>query len=433
MFDKVLVASRGESAVRIVQACRELGIKTVAIHSRVDAGSRAVQLADESVYVGPAQPDWNFHYYRPALITAARLTGAKAIHPGCGALAQDATFADICLDHRIDCIGPGPGVLACLADKVRVKRQVSAAGLPIVPGEAVHSWKEADHLARQLGYPVILKPVAGWKGRGLAVVWRPADLEQAFEAAQRGAQRFFKDRRLYVERFIERARPIEVQVLCDPHGRAVHVGERACAVQRQGRTLLAEAPARWLTAAQRHRLCDLALRAALALGYTGVATVEFLVDPEGQVYFLEVNSRLPVGGSVTDLVSGVDVLREQIRLAAAGQLRFTQDEVRFHGHALASHIHAADADNDWAPEAGVIRAFIPPGGPGTRVDTHVYSGWALPAFYEPLLLRLAVWAEDRPGAIDRMRRALGELTIEGVKTDSEFHQEALTNLAGLAA
>jgi acetyl-CoA carboxylase biotin carboxylase subunit len=428
----MLIASRGESAVRVIQACRELGIKSVAIHSRADSNSRAVQLADESTYIGPGQAEHRLRLSIPALITAALVTGADAIHPGYGPLTENQAFADACADYKITLIGAKPGASGLQGDKARVKLLMRDAGLPVVPGtaEAVISFKEADDLAQQLGYPIILKPVAGQGGHGLTVVGGRADLEDAFNTTQDLARQLFNDRRLYLEKFIERSRHTEVQILADDYGHGVHLGERDCSVQRGYQKLIAEAPSIHLTPERRQKMCWLAVTGALAAGYSGACTLEFVLAPDGNFYFLEINARLAAEHPVTETVSGIDLVKEQIRVAAGERLRIGQEEIRLRGHAFACHIYAEDRSRGPAPGSGeLIQAFIPACGPGIRVDTDIHPGWSLPSFYGPLLAKLVGWAEDRPSAFDRMTRALGEMTIRGVKTTLLFHQRLFANQA----
>jgi acetyl-CoA carboxylase biotin carboxylase subunit len=431
VFEKVLIANRGEIAVRILRACKELGVKTVAVYSKADAGSRVVQLADQAVCIGPA-PASRSYLSVPALIEAAQMTGADALHPGYGFLSEDPDFAEICADNKITFIGPKPDVMARVGDKAMAKRVMKAAGMPLVPGteETVNSVQEADDIAQQLGYPVIIKAVAGGGGRGIAVVRKREDLAGTYTSIRATAQQLFKDSGVYMEKFIQLFRHTEVQILCDNYGKGVHLGERDCSVQRRRQKLIEEAPSVHLSPEQRKKMCETAVRGALAAGYSSAGTVEFILDPDGNFYFMEINARIQVEHPVSEMISSVDLIKEQIKLAAGAPLRFTQDDIPLRGHAFECRINAEDPDQDFAPDkSGKIQTFIPAGGPGTRVDTYVYSGWTVPPFYDSLVAKLIVWAEDRPSAVDRMQRALAETTVEGIKTTIPFHQRVFAHPA----
>jgi len=430
VFEKVLIANRGEIAVRIYRACRELGIKTVAVYSKADAGSRVVQLADEAICIGPA-PAARSYLNIPTLIEAAQMSGADALHPGYGFLSEDPDFAEICADSGITFIGPRPEVMASVGDKAKAKRVMRANGMPLVPGteETVDSAQDADDIAQQLGYPIILKAVAGGGGRGIAIVRRREDLERTYTSIRATAQQLFKDSGVYMEKCIELFRHTEVQILCDNYGHGVHLGERDCSVQRRRQKLIEEAPSIHLSPETRRAMGEAAVRGALAAGYNSAGTVEFILDPDGNFYFMEINARIQVEHPVTEMITGVDLIREQIRVAAGEPLPFGQQDIRFRGHAIECRINAEDPDRDFAPESGAVRTFIAPGGPGTRVDSSLFAGWSVPPFYDSLLAKLIVWDEDRPGAIERMLRALGETTIEGVRTTIPFHQRVLTSPA----
>lgn len=417
MFRRMLLACRGAMAVRIAQTCRELGIRTVAVHSKADIAARAVQLADESFDIGLARDDHKIHLAISALISAAMVTGADAIHPGCGPLARDPSFAEVCADYGITFIGPGPALLERLDDRVEIRRLMHTAGLPLMPGsEALSSFRETSDAAQRLGYPVLLRPVSARSGIARALVRRPEELEGAFEAGRRLAGK----NGLYLEQFLAPNRHVEVQVLCDQGGRGVHLGERDCSLRWQDQRLIVESPSIHLGPEQRRELCGLAVRGALAAGYSGAGTVEFLIQNGGRFAFAGMTAQVQAEHPVTELTSGIDIVREQIRIAADEPLRFTQDDIRPRGHALGCHIKAEDPDRAFTPDYGVIRNFIPAGGPGTRFDTYLHPGCPVPPFYDPLVAKLAVWAEDRPGAIDRMARALAETTVEGVKTTIPF-------------
>jgi acetyl-CoA carboxylase biotin carboxylase subunit len=431
MFEKVLIANRGEIAVRILRACRELGLKTVAVYSRADAGSRVTQLADESVCIGPS-PAKRSYLSDAALIEAAKMTGADALHPGYGFLSEDPDFAEICAENSITFIGPKPDVMARMGDKAEAKRVMKGVGMPLVPGSpgTVDSVSDADALAQQLGYPIIIKAVAGGGGRGIAIVRRRDDLESAYRTTRDTAQQLFGNSGVYIEKCIEKFRHCEVQILCDNFGNGVHLGERDCSVQRRRQKLIEEAPAHHLSPEQRRKMCETAVRGALAAGYTSAGTLEFIVDPQGNFYFMEINTRIQVEHPVSEMISSIDLIKEQIKVAAGKKLPFEQKDIQLRGHAFECRINAEDPERNFeADKSGKIKSFIPPGGPGTRVDTYVYSGWTVPPFYDSLVAKLIVWAEDRQAAIDRMKRALSETTIEGVKTTIPFHRQVFSHSA----
>jgi acetyl-CoA carboxylase, biotin carboxylase subunit len=431
VFNKVLIANRGEIAVRIWRACHELGIKTVAVYSKADAGSRVTQLADEAICIGPA-PANRSYLNVPALIGAAQMTGADALHPGYGFLSEEPDFAEICAENQITFIGPSPDVMARVGDKALAKRVMKVSGMPLVPGteDSVDSLDDADDIARQLGYPVIVKAVAGGGGRGIAVVRSREDLPRIYTTTRATAQQLFKDGRVYLEKFIPVFRHTEVQILCDNYGRGVHLGERDCSVQRRRQKLIEEAPSIHLTPEQRKKMCETAVKGALAAGYTSAGTVEFILDPDGSFYFMEINARIQVEHPVSEMISSVDLIKEQIRLASGEPLGYKQDDIQLRGHAFECRINAENPDRDFEPDKrGKIDVFTPPGGPGTRVDTYVHSGWTVPPFYDSLVAKLIVWAEDRPSALDRMLRALSETTVEGIHTTIPFHRKVFQNRA----
>jgi acetyl-CoA carboxylase biotin carboxylase subunit len=431
VFEKVLIANRGEIAVRIWRACQELGIKTVAVYSKADAGSRVVQLAHEAVCIGPA-PASRSYLNVPALVGAAQMTGADALHPGYGFLSEDPDFAEICTENKITFIGPKPEVMARVGDKAMAKRVMKNCGMPLVPGteDAVNSLDDADDIAQQLGYPVILKAVAGGGGRGIAVVHRREDLGSIYTSTRSSAQQLFKDSRVYMEKFVPLFRHTEVQILCDNYGHGVHLGERDCSVQRRRQKLIEEAPSIHLTPEGRKRMCETAVKGALAAGYSSAGTVEFILDPDGNFYFMEINARIQVEHPVSEMISSVDLIKEQIKLAAGEPLRYRQEEIQLRGHAFECRINAEDPDRDFEPDkSGKIQTFLAPGGPGIRVDTYVYSGWAVPPFYDSMVAKLIVWAEDRHSAMDRMVRALAETTVEGIKTTIPFHRRVFSHPA----
>ncbi|MEK9921442.1 MAG: acetyl-CoA carboxylase biotin carboxylase subunit [Rhodospirillales bacterium] len=426
MITKVLIANRGDVALRVIRACRELGISTVAIHSTADTEAMHVRLADESVCVGP--PAAKDSYLNiPAIITAADVTQADAIHPGLGFLAENARFAQIVEDHGRIFIGPTPRQIAMLGDKIEAKKAASAANLPIVPGgiEPVSGPDAALAAANEAGYPVLLKAAAGGGGRGMQRVESSDTLRRAFEIATSEAEAAFGDGSVYVEKAIEQPRHIEVQVLGDGKGAAVHLGERDCTVQRRFQKLIEEAPSPVLSPEQRAYVGKLGADLAASIDYRGAGTVEFLYA-DGNFYFIEMNARLQVEHPVTELVSGVDIVEAQLRIASGGGIGFKQDEICFNGHAIEARINAEDPDT-FTPSPGRITLYHPPGGPGVRVDSHMFQGATVPPFYDSLIAKLIVHADDRAGAIARLDRALGEYAIDGVSTNLPLQRRILAS------
>jgi acetyl-CoA carboxylase biotin carboxylase subunit len=426
MITKVLIANRGDVALRVIRACRELGISTVAIHSTADTEAMHVRLADESVCVGP--PAAKDSYLNiPAIITAADVTQADAIHPGLGFLAENARFAQIVEDHGRIFIGPTPRQIAMLGDKIEAKKAALAANLPIVPGgiEPVSGPDAALAAANEAGYPVLLKAAAGGGGRGMQRVESSDTLRRAFEIATSEAEAAFGDGSVYVEKAIEQPRHIEVQVLGDGKGAAVHLGERDCTVQRRFQKLIEEAPSPVLTPEQRAYVGKLGADLAASIDYRGAGTVEFLYA-DGNFYFIEMNARLQVEHPVTELVSGVDIVEAQLRIASGGGIGFKQDEICFNGHAIEARINAEDPDT-FTPSPGRITLYHPPGGPGVRVDSHMFQGATVPPFYDSLIAKLIVHADDRAGAIARLDRALGEYAIDGVSTNLPLQRRILAS------
>jgi acetyl-CoA carboxylase biotin carboxylase subunit len=429
VFDKVLIANRGEIALRVARACRELGIQSVAVFSTADAESAVVKFADEAVQIGPPAVARSYLHI-PSIIGAALKTGAQAIHPGYGFLSEDPYFAEICADEGITFIGPRPDVMEKVGDKATARQLMSAAGLPLLPGtvEPVNTLDEAHEVANEIGYPVIIKAVAGGGGRGMSVVHRADQLASLYQTTRATAQAVFKDSAVYIERYLETSRHTEIQLVCDAHGKGVYFGERDCSVQRRHQKLIEEAPSIHLSEETRREVGEAAVRGALSVGYTGAGTMEFLLDLDGNLYFMEMNARIQVEHPVSELVTGTDLIQEQIRVAAGEQLSVAQDDVMpLVGHAIECRINAEDPDNNFAPAAGKLDTYVPPGGPWTRVDSHCYPGWTITPFYDSLIAKLIVWAPDRDRAIDRMQRALSEFEISGrgVKTTIPFHQRVL--------
>ena len=416
MIGKILIANRGEVALRILRACREMGIETVAVHSTADASAMHVRLADESVCIGPP-PARDSYLNTAAILSAAEISGAEAVHPGYGFLAENADFAQMVEDHGLVFIGPTPEHIALMGDKIVAKQTAVELGLPVVPGSdgPVDGEAAARRAAERLGYPVLIKAVAGGGGRGMSVVERPEALADALRMARNEARLGFGDDRVYLEKFLARPRHIEIQVLADQHGRAVHLGERDCTVQRRHQKVVEEAPSPVLGARERARVGELVADAMRRLGYRGLGTVEFLWQ-DGEFYFIEMNTRLQVEHPVTEMVTGIDLVREQIRIATGAPLGLSQDAVRFTGHAMEWRITAEDPQT-LTPRAGTVTAYHAPGGPGVRIDSALYAGYAVPPHYDSLIAKLIVHDVDREACLRRAERALAETVIDGVPTN----------------
>jgi acetyl-CoA carboxylase biotin carboxylase subunit len=430
VFAKVLIANRGEIALRVARACRELGLPCVAVYSSADADSAVVRVADESVHIGPPATGRSYLHI-PSIIGAALKTGADAIHPGYGFLSEDPYFAEICDNEGITFIGPRPDVMERVGDKATARDLMQKAGLPLLPGtvDPVKTVDEALEIADGIGYPVIIKAVAGGGGRGMSVVWSRDDLPETYQSTRATAQAVFKDSAVYIERYLQEPRHTEIQIVCDQHGSGVYFGERDCSVQRRHQKLIEEAPSIHLTPEMRREIGEKAVAGALSIGYTGAGTMEFLLDTEGNFAFMEMNARIQVEHPVSEMITSTDLIQEQIRVAAGEPLSVRQDDVEFQGHAIECRINAEDPDNNFAPTAGRLDTYVPPGGPWTRVDSHCYPGWVVSPFYDSLIAKLIVWAPDRERAIERMQRALGEFEItgRGVKTTIPFHERILAN------
>jgi len=425
MFHKILIANRGEIALRIVRSCREMGIRSVVAHSQADAHSLPVRTADESICIGPNDPRASYLNI-PAIISAAAVTDSEAIHPGYGFLAENPTFADICRSCGITFIGPSPEAIRLMGDKAQARQIAKQAGVPVVPGSErpLTNGDDARDVADTIGYPIILKATAGGGGRGMRIVRERSGVVQAFAACQSEAGAAFGNSEIYCEKFVEGARHVEVQILGDRNGMRVHLGERDCSVQRRHQKLIEESPAPHLRPETRAELDKAALTVASAVNYVNAGTVEFLVDAEEQFYFIEMNTRIQVEHPVTELITGIDLVAEQIRIAAGEPLGYRQDAVRFDGHALECRINAEDPDT-FAPSAGRVTAWLPPGGFGVRVDSHMMVPYSVPPFYDSLIAKVIVHGRDRAQAIERMRRALGEMVVEGVKTTIPYHLKTL--------
>jgi acetyl-CoA carboxylase biotin carboxylase subunit len=433
-FAKILIANRGEIAVRILRACRDLDIPAVVAYSEADRETLAVRMADEAICIGPAEARKSY-LNQPAVVSAALITGCDAIHPGYGFLSEDAGFAEVVAAHDLVFIGPPAEVLERFGSKYAVRRMLAANGLPTVPGSRgiITDLDDALAQAEQAGYPVLLKPSAGGGGRGMRLVRSPREMETSLPLARSEAQAAFGDDSIYFEKWIEDSRHVEVQVLVDRHGNGIHLGERDCSVQRRHQKIIEEAPSPAMDEPSRERLRDLAIRSVVAAGYESAGTLEFLLDKDGSFYFIEINCRIQVEHPVTEMLTGVDLIAEQIRIAAGEKLSRSADQVRLRGHAIEFRVNAEDPEDNFAPQTGVIDELVLPGGPGVRVDTHVYPGYEVPPFYDSLLAKLIVWGDTREMALARSRRALAEFQLTGIKTNLPFHRGIVDNAAFLGA
>jgi acetyl-CoA carboxylase biotin carboxylase subunit len=425
VFKKVLIANRGEIALRVIRACRELGIATVAVHSTADANALHVRFADESVCIGPP-PSKESYLNIPQLLSAAEITRADAIHPGYGFLSENSEFAKVCRDCKIHFIGPRPEMISLMGNKVRARNAAREAGLPLLPGSigTVKNPQEAETFAREIGFPVILKAAAGGGGKGMKIVREPGALAQAFSTAAAEAVASFGNGDLYIERYVEKPRHIEIQVVADEHGRIIHLGERECSVQRRHQKLIEESPSPALTPELRQQMGEISIRAMEKLGYNNVGTIEYLLDENGRFYFMEMNTRIQVEHPVTELVTGIDLVREQIKLSSGEPLKRKQEDIQMRGHAIECRVNAEDPVT-FVPWPGKITAYSAPGGYGVRVDSSAYENYTVLPYYDSLLAKLIVYAEDRQTAIRRMQRALGEYVVQGIRTNIPFHRAAM--------
>jgi len=426
VFEKVLIANRGEIAVRVIRACRELGIATVAVYSSADASSLHVAYADEAVCVGPP-PAAQSYLVTENLIMAAVTHGADAIHPGYGFLAENAGFSRLCADNDITFIGPGPESIELMGDKAMARATMMAAAVPVTPGSdgVITDAAQAEAVAREVGLPVMVKASAGGGGKGIRVVYDGEALAAAVRQASGEAQAAFGDGAVYVEKYLARPRHVEIQILADGRGHAIHLGERDCSIQRRHQKLIEEAPSPAVSPELRARMGKAAVDAALAAGYKGAGTVEFLLDGSGEFYFMEMNTRVQVEHCVTEMVTGIDIVKTGIRVAAGESLPIRQDDVAIAGHAIEFRINAEDPDRDFLPAPGPVRGWSPPGGPWVRLDSHVYPGYVVPPFYDSLLAKLVIWGRDRGEALARARWALAQFRVEGVPTTISFHLRVL--------
>jgi acetyl-CoA carboxylase biotin carboxylase subunit len=425
MFKKILIANRGEVAMRIIFACRELGIKTVAVYSEADENSLHVRFADEDVCIGPARSA-DSYLNVPAVISAAEITGADAIHPGYGFLSESAYLAEVCEACHIKFIGPDPQVIRLMGDKARARRVMRKAGVPILPGSdgPIDSEEKALKIAKEIGFPVIVKATAGGGGRGMRVVRAAGELVTAVKTAQREAEAAFGVGDVYIEKYVESPRHIEFQILADQHGNVVHLGERECSIQRRHQKLIEESPSPALGEKMRRRMGGIVIDAAKAVHYTNAGTFEFLMDPDGRFYFMEANTRLQVEHPVTEMVTGIDIVKEQIRIAAGAKLGFRQADVVFTGHSIECRINAEDPDT-FVPSPGLIHVFSVPGGPGVRVETLAHNDCTISPYYDSMIAKIIVHGRDRQEAIARMKRTLEMTVIEGIKTSIPMHLRIL--------
>jgi len=423
MFKKILIANRGEIALRIIRACKELGVTTVAVYSEADANSLHVRFADEDVCIGPGAPGESYLDAK-RVIAAAEVTNADAIHPGYGFLAENADFADVCQSCNITFIGPSPKVIQALGDKSFAKQTMREAGVPVIPGSdgTIKSYQEAVEIIKAIGYPIIIKAAAGGGGRGMRMVTEPDGLKEAFDAARTEANIAFGNPEVYIEKYITNPRHIEIQLLADNYGNIVHLGERDCTIQRRHQKLIEETPSVVVEEDLRARMGEAAVQGAGAAGYSSAGTVEFLLDADGSFYFMEVNTRIQVEHTITEEITNIDVVKEQIELAAGKELPFRQSDITFRGHAIECRINAEDTKKNFRPTPGKITTFHTPGGLGVRVDTHAYAGYIMPPYYDSLIAKLIVHGKDRSEALLRMRRALDEFIVEGVPTPIDFYK-----------
>ena len=425
MFKKVLIANRGEVALRIIRACREIGIPTVAVYSEADANSLHVSLATEAYCIGPNESAKSYLNI-PAIISAALISGADAIHPGYGFMSERADFAQICAQHNIKFIGPSPESMQLMGDKATARKTMMSKNVPITPGTGIITdIEEAKKQAEKFGYPVIVKATAGGGGKGMRVANNAEELEQNVTLCRQEAEKFFGNPDVYMEKFLVNPRHIEVQIIADKFGNVIHLGERDCSIQRRHQKLVEEAPSPAVSTDIRKKLGEAAVRAAKAANYEGVGTIEFLLDKDKNFYFMEMNTRLQVEHGITEMISNIDIVREQINIAAGNKLSVRQDDVKLYGHAIECRINAEDPDRNFLPAPGEINGYITPGGFGVRVDSHVYSGYKIPPYYDSLISKVMTWAPTREEARRRMYRALKEYVITGVKTTLPFYQELI--------
>ena len=426
MIDKLLIANRGEIAVRIIRACREMGIESVAVYSVADKDSLHVALADEAICIGEAKAN-DSYLNMESILSAAVSTGADAIHPGVGFLSENAKFAELCEQCNIKFIGPSSEIIRNMGNKSIARNTMVQANVPVIPGtkEEVYDSKTGKIIADKIGYPVIIKAALGGGGKGMRVAYSPEDFERDFNTAQKESQMAFGDDTMYIEHYIEHARHIEFQILADEYGNVVHLGERDCSIQRNHQKMIEECPSSALDEKTRKEMGSMAIKAAKAAHYQNAGTIEFLLEKNGKFYFMEMNTRVQVEHPVTEMVTGVDLIKEQIKIASGEKLEFTQDDIKLDGHAIECRINAEDPDKNFMPNAGTIKEMYMPGGNGVRVDSSIYSGYEINPFYDSMLAKLIVHGKSRKEAIDKMRSALGEVIIEGIKSNVDYQYKIL--------
>ncbi len=428
MFSKVLIANRGEIALRVIRACKEMGIRTVAVYSEADANSLHVRFADEALCIGKPQSKESYLNI-PAIISAAEVTDVEAIHPGYGFLSENTHFAEICESCKITFIGPPPEAIAKMGDKSVARETMKKAKVPVVPGSEgiIKDEKEAIEVAEKIGYPVMIKASAGGGGKGMRIAHNRESLVSSFHTAQGEAQAAFGNNEIYIEKYIDEARHIEVQVLGDKFGNTIHLRERECSIQRRHQKLIEETPSPAINVKTREKMGEAAVKAAKAVGYHSAGTVEFILDKDGNFYFMEMNTRIQVEHPITEMITGVDLVKEQIKIAAGEKLKLTQRDISCNSHSIECRINAEDPDNNFMPSPGRVTKYSPPGGPGVRIDSHLYEGYNIPPYYDSLIAKLIVHADDRKQTIARMQRALGEFMVEGIKTTIPFHLKVLNH------
>ena len=425
LFKKVLIANRGEIALRVIRACRELGIKTAIVYSDVDKNTLAVRLADEAICIGPAKSSQSYLNI-PAIITAAEITDAEAIHPGYGFLAENPQFVEACAASNITFIGPPAECIRNGGDKSMARHIMETNGIPVVPGSALRNEKEAMKIAKKIKFPVILKASAGGGGKGMRIVEKEKDLVKLYHTAQKESMAAFGNGEMYIEKYITDMRHIEVQIISDNEGKTIHLGERDCSIQRRHQKLIEEAPYVFADQNFRDKIGAIAIKAAKAMKYRNVGTIEFILDSEGDIYFMEINTRVQVEHPITEMITGVDIVKEQIKIAAGQPMTLKQKDIKFIGHSIECRINAEDPET-FIPSPGTISLIIPPGGRGVRVDTAAYTGWKVPVFYDSLIAKLIVHGTDRNDAISIMKRALHEFVVEGIKTTIPFYLKLLND------
>lgn len=426
MIKKVLIANRGEIAVRIIRACREMGIETVAVYSEADREALHAKLADESVCIGPA-PSSESYLSMDRIISATIITGADAIHPGFGFLSENSKFAELCEQCNITFIGPDSKVIAKLGNKQEARNTMVSAGVPVIPGstEAIYDAETGAQIAAKIGYPVIVKAALGGGGKGMRVANTPEEFANSFRTAQKETQMAFGDNTMYIEHFVQRPRHIEFQILADQYGNVVHLGERDCSIQRNHQKMIEESPSVALSEDLRKRMGDAAVKAAKAAGYQNAGTIEFLLEKSGNFYFMEMNTRIQVEHPVTEWVTGIDLIKEQIRIASGKKLSYTQEDIHLTGHAIECRINAENPAKGFRPSPGTITDMYLPGGKGIRIDSAIYSGYSIPPYYDSMVAKLIVWAKNRREAVRKMQSALGEVIIEGIDTNVDYQYEIL--------